>query len=128
MLCLHLSCLFLLSASLPVYLLCVVADCHGNVCLFIVCVHVCTYSICAHLGLCLSFCSTCVSSFIYFSFMHLTPSPQRGLYVLAHVHYTSTCTMRLCVCACDRWRPNGQGSKGWPVDTEPWQGSFLLPS
>lgn len=39
LLCLHLSCLFLLSALLPVYLLFVVADLHGNVCLFAVCVH-----------------------------------------------------------------------------------------
>lgn len=39
MLCLHSSCLFLFSASLPVYLLCVVTDRHGNVCLFADCVH-----------------------------------------------------------------------------------------
>lgn len=40
MLCLHLSCLFLFSASLPVYLLGVIAHRHGNACLLTVCVHV----------------------------------------------------------------------------------------
>lgn len=55
-LCLHLSCLFLLLAALLVYLLWLVADHQGNVCLFTVCDHV------VHLHL-----SMIISAFVHLS-------------------------------------------------------------
>lgn len=104
MLCLHLSCLFLFSASIPVYLLCVVADCHGNACLFTVCVHV------VHLHIFVSF-----RPLFYFLYQSVSLSSCASLHT--HVH-TCTCATAT-VCACDCWRPCGRGSEGWPVDTEP---------
>lgn len=74
MLCLHLSCLFLLSASLPVYLLCVIADRHGNVCLFTVCLHVMHLHISVLVlgSVCLSVSTLCL--FMYMSHTYTFPS------------------------------------------------------
>lgn len=120
MLCLHLSCLLPLSASLPVYLLCVAVDRHGNTYVYCLRVlplcmwslrHLCVFSVSTSLSLC----------------SHLTSAPSvcsctpTVLYIREHVSHDS-------VCACDQRRPCGRGSTGWPVDTESWQGSFLLPS
>lgn len=99
-------------------------------CIFVLCrcrlswERVFVYRLCACLIIQASVClsvSTCVSSVMHMSRICILHLPLSGLYVHVHVLCDS-------VCACDRWRPCGQGSEGWPVDTEPWQGSFLLPS
>lgn len=120
MLCLHLSCLFLLPAPLPVYLFCVVADCHRNACLFTVCVLV------VHLYISVliqtsyfTFCfNLCIFLHVHVSYLHCTPSPLHGLCMFIHmyIHAHVPCDS---VCACDCLRPCGRCSERWPVDTEP---------
>ena len=121
MLCLHLSCLLPLPASLPVYLLCVAADRHGNMCLFTVCLS-CPH-VCGRSGVCASFLFQPL-----FPRVDVTTSAPSVRSCTRTILYIRERVSHDSVCACDQRRPCGRGSTGWPVDTESWQGSFLLPS
>jgi len=119
MLCLHLSCLFLLSASLPVYLLCVVADRRGNVCLFMC---ACRALNCAHFGLHLSFCfnvsfSSCTRLTHEF---HTVPSEWSV--------FTYTCRLHTCTSTCDSGDHVAKASRGGLLTVSHGRGASSTPA
>lgn len=105
MLCLHLSCLLLFSASLPVYLLCVVTDRHGNTCLFTGCV--CLYIL--YLSSVLSLCKCTRVSYVHESVHDLLYTV---LYLHAHACYTCTCAP-LCMWPLETLWPRQWGVACW---------------
>lgn len=83
MLCLCLSGFLLLSASLPVHLLCCCSASWEHVCLlflFILYIYIFAHSLCLD--------SKCVPLLLTRLFLLFTPSPLLDLYVYASVHYT----------------------------------------
>ena len=98
MLCLHLSCLFLLSASLLVYLLCVISDRHGNACLFTIRVHV------VHLFVQMMACLCFGFNKCFFLQPHVSYNAFNNV---PSAYSTYSCTLHLnmypvTLCACDR--------------------------
>lgn len=124
MLCLHVVCCCCRPPSL--YICSVVAGRYGNACLFAFCLHVMHLYLCSFRPLSFGF-NLCLFLHVHVSYLHFTPSPLCGLSVHTHVHYMHARVPYDPACACDHWRTCDQCSEGWLVDTETWQGSFLLP-